>query len=147
MIKQYTNPLLSGEPCMIDDSFTPSMDLFCSLLEKTGCKAVITSSFRKDANVSGAVVAPAKKSNHMVGRAIDTNLIDATGVHWNDEALKTPSGSVLDLIQLSESSGLRWGGRFQDSDYVHFDDAFEEKFPDEWLTLYNEIHQPAQPST
>jgi hypothetical protein len=145
MISQYQNPLLSGSDCMIEDGFIPIMDLFCSLLEQNNCKAYIVSSFRQTTIVPGAIVTPSEMSNHLVGHAIDVNLIDSTGKFWNSISLKpgTLSGDVANLIKAIEASDIRWGGEFQACDDVHFDDGLNLRNPNLWQDLYQQINQPA----
>lgn len=140
MLTTYTNPLLSGSPCIINDDFTDFMNTFCNFLSLSNCKAIITSSYRPSDVVSDAIVTPAQHSNHEIGMAVDVNLIDSTGVVWNSTALKTPSGDVLDFIQLMESAGYRWGGEFHQIDSVHFDNGCNVNNPEKWKAIYAELH-------
>lgn len=139
MIVKYDHPRLLGKPCMVHNDFVPYMDIFCKCLDLTGCKAVITSSYReKTDSITGAVVKPAKRSNHFIGYAIDVNIIDDMGVQWTNAMLEYPSGKVLDFIQLVQERGVRWGDDFKD--YVHFDKPINITDPQKWDAIYNEIH-------
>lgn len=130
----------NGSQCIIDIDFKPLIVKFLDKAQSLGLKIYITSSFRKDTNVKGAIVTPAQMSCHLVAHAIDCNVIDGN-VHWNSEKLKNPTGKVLELINYAESIGLRWGGRFSKIDPVHFDDGINIKTPMMWKQKYNLIHQ------
>ena len=72
--------------------------------------------------VSGAVVTPAKKSQHLIGHAIDCNIID--GGNWNSSntfKMNKESKNAKEIIKLLKSSGFRWGGDFSKTDTPHFD--------------------------
>lgn len=142
MIREYKHPLLSGKPCMIHTDFIPCMDLFCRYLEIVKCSALITSSYRPNADkINGAIVKPARRSNHMVGCAIDCNIYDSKKALWNSTMLKTPTGEVLQLINLVRRSKLlRWGGDFETIDSVHFDSGINISNPKRWDEIYTEIN-------
>jgi len=140
MIIDFTHPRLTGKPCKIHEDFKPFMDKFCDSLELTECKAYIVSSLRNDTNVEGAIVEPAKRSNHLVGYAVDVNFIDDKGIFWNSELLKNPSGKILDFIQLVKGDGLRWGGEFSTPDNIHFDYPLNILDPQKWDAIYSELH-------
>lgn len=152
MIQEFKHPLLSGKPCMINEEFTLVMGLFCRYLEIVKCSAVITSSYRPNAeNIKGAIVTPARRSNHMVGCGIDCNLVDSKGRVWNSEDLEVFApeskkynpkiineiSQFLGLIRRSHS--LRWGGDFKDFDTVHFDNSINVTNPKHWDELYASI--------
>ena len=157
MIQKFKHNLLSGKDCMIHDEFKDGMELFCRYLELAGCKALITSSYRENTQVAGAIVKPATRGNHLVGCAIDCNIYDKKNVLWNSDALNVFSpesktynpkitGEVLMLINLIRRCNfLRWGGDFHpdrkgNTDPVHFDNALNIKSPTRWDEIYNEIH-------
>lgn len=144
MIRKYSNPLLTGADCMIEDSFIPAMDYFCSLLQKYALKAYIVSSFRENTDVQGAIVSPAKMSNHLVGHALDVNFIDDKGTFWNSKDMINCQ-DMLEFITDWTGEGYRWGGHFEVPDDVHFDDGINIENPTLWTTIYNQIHQ-GQPS-
>jgi len=161
MIQEFTHKLLSGKPCMIHDEFIPAMQLFCRYLELSGCKALITSSYRETTQVAGAIVKPATRGNHLVGCAIDCNIYDKKNVLWDSAALNVFSpesktynpkitNEVLTLINLvRRSKTLRWGGDFNpdrkgNTDPVHFDDYLNGRNPERWDEIYNELHQEQQ---
>lgn len=158
MIKEFAHKLLSGKPCMIHDEFIGSMQLFCRYLELSGCKALITSSYRETTVVGGAIVKPATRGNHLIGCAIDCNIYDKSNKLWNSTALNVFSpehkdynpkitGEVLMLINLvRRSNSLRWGGDFHpdrkgNTDPVHFDNAINITSPKKWDEIYKQLNQ------
>jgi hypothetical protein len=75
---------------------------------------------------AGAVVAPATRSQHLVGHAADLNIVDGSTVNTNamfssgDQTAKANR-----FIAAVKPQGLRWGGDFQARDFVHFDDFLD----------------------
>lgn len=77
--------------------------------------------------VSGAVVKPAKRSQHFIGHAIDCNLID--GDNWNSSKTfkeGNETDNAKSFIKAMKEYGMRWGGDFAKKtskgyDPVHFD--------------------------
>jgi hypothetical protein len=55
-----------GSALHVHNSFVPAINRINEYAEIAGVKIYITSSYRKDANIAGAIVPPATKSNHMV---------------------------------------------------------------------------------
>lgn len=72
--------------------------------------------------VSGAVVTPAKKSQHLIGNALDCNIVD--GENWNNSTAfknKNATDNAKALITELKEAGYRWGGDFTPIDTPHFD--------------------------
>ena len=72
--------------------------------------------------VSGAVVTPASKSQHLIGHALDCNIID--GENWNNStafANNNETENAKKFIKAMKEDGLRWGGDFSNVDTPHFD--------------------------
>jgi hypothetical protein len=137
-IVEYKNDSLTGKACFVEENFIPSMNLICGYAKDCGIKLHINSSNRDDLNVKGAIVTPAKKGNHLVGHAIDCNLIDGK-VFWSSTMLEGKlTGNVLKFITLIQNSKLvRWGGDYKKRDVIHFDDGLNVMAPKKWLELYN----------
>ena len=106
---------------------------------KYGIIIHVTSSFRPDANVTGAIVTPATHSNHMIGHAIDCNL-SSDGAYYNSKKMQSDTGKIRKFIDEVKLSGMRWGGDFGKPDPVHFDDGLNIKDMDLWKRKYAEIH-------
>ena len=102
-------------------------------------KVEVTHSFRRrDAWVEGLDIPPSKRSNHLVGHAIDMNLlVDGERLnsvrlnrkHWSE--LPQAAREWIEMIRLDER--LRWGGDFVRPDPVHIDDDLCRRDPDLWF--------------
>jgi len=157
MIQVYKHPLLTGNACMAHDDFIPAMDMFVAFLEASGCKAHINCSY--DPNhlsltpAQGAVVKPASHGDHLVGCALDANLIDKTGKTWSSHDMEvfapespnykpaTPGNGVIEFINMVRNSKvLRWGGDFHHNpDTIHFDNALYIRNPERWNQIFAEL--------
>lgn len=72
--------------------------------------------------VSGAVVTPATKSQHLIGHALDCNIVD--GENWNSSATfkkKQETANAKAVVKAMKDAGYRWGGDFIPVDTPHFD--------------------------
>ena len=138
-IEVYTNDRFQGgREISADRDFFPHLDRINDYAEETDVFIHVTSSAREpDREVSGAIVTPASRSNHMVGHAIDMNIKTAAGF-FNSRALAKARFDALpanvkrfiDLIR--EDEVLRWGGDFRKEDPVHIDDMLNRRRPDIW---------------
>jgi hypothetical protein len=84
----------------------------------------INQAFRRaDVPPSGSVVPPAKKSQHLVGHAVDLNIIDGSTTNSADMFKNGNETDAADtFVDAVKAKGLRWGGDFSPVDPVHFDD-------------------------
>lgn len=72
--------------------------------------------------VSGAVVPPASKSQHLIGCAVDLNIVDGDTVNTTAMFLAgTQSQGANDFVAAAKTLGMRWGGDFSPKDPPHFD--------------------------
>ncbi len=116
-----------GKSVSINSSFRSSMNEICTAATSCKVKLYITDSYRKpDSTVLGAIVTPAKLSNHKVGHAIDMNVVYGTNnALCNSNCLSgTQPTAVKCFIDAVKRSGLRWGGDFSETDPVHIDDGY-----------------------
>jgi peptidoglycan hydrolase-like protein with peptidoglycan-binding domain len=130
-----------GKKVKADINFVDSLNKINNYAKANNVKIHVTSSWRANAKVAGAIVKPAKKSNHMAGHAIDMNIAFAGG--WaNSEYLKKRNqgnwdASVAGFIKaIRDDSVLRWGGDFKTEDPVHIDDKLNIDNPSEWEKRY-----------
>lgn len=139
---KYSASNFKGD-CMVDEDFATLLDQMNSIAKEFNLNIIITSSFRKDTNVAGAIVTPAKMSNHLIGHAIDCNLQDISlGTYFNSKAMADGKGKDFDFCQkIIAETKLRWGGAFNVPDSVHFDDGLNIHDPELWKEKYNEIHR------
>lgn len=128
--------------CFVDRDFEPYLLRMNEVLKKRNLIWINTSSLRKDANVKGAIVTPAKKSNHMIGHAIDGNILDPkTNILYNSKKLGDGTGIDDECCkEIVEYTSLRWGNAFKVKDSVHFDDALNIRDPKLWEEKYKELH-------
>jgi len=121
-----------------DFDFHTQLQFIDQLAGTCGVRLNITSSFRsKGAVVAGAIVPPAQRSNHLVGHAIDMNVLlgnerfDSTRL--TRQTLKTaPAGVRAFIDQIRSHPGMRWGGDFVRADPVHIDDDLARRNPELW---------------
>jgi Putative peptidoglycan binding domain. len=76
--------------------------------------------------VSGAVVPPASKSQHLIGHALDCNIVD--GDSWNNSTNfknKKQTQNAKDIVKALKDAGYRWGGDFTKVDTPHFDSKLD----------------------
>ncbi len=130
-----------GKKVKADINFIDSLTKINQYAKLNKVKIHITSSWRANAKVAGAIVKPAKKSNHMAGHAIDMNIVFVGG--WaNSKYLKRKNeahwdSSVAGFINaIRKDKDLRWGGDFRTQDPVHIDDGLNIKNPKEWEKRY-----------
>ena len=103
----------------------------------------VTSSFRKFGQpIEGAIVEPARRSNHYVGHAIDMNL-SAPGYWCNSKCLRyeldqRPEAKCF-IEKIRSDPNLRWGGDFSEKDEVHIDDGISLREPATYDMLYYQL--------
>ena len=146
MIKKFTASNFEGlnkKQILVDEDFYAVLLKINEIAIKHNMQIIVTSSFRKDTNVKGAIVPPAKMSNHLIGQAIDFNLKHKiTGVYYNSIKLADDQGpDELFLTEVVKTiPNLRWGDAFVVKDSVHIDMSLNLRNPIKWQEKYNEIH-------
>lgn len=125
-----------GKEVVADRDFFPHLDRVNQFAEQAGVWIHVTSSTREpNRSVTGAIVPPARRSNHMVGHAIDMNLRTADAF-FNSKALRKSNFANLPpnvrtfLQSLRDDPVLVWGGDFSTEDPVHIDDRLNTRVPD-----------------
>jgi hypothetical protein len=87
--------------------------------------------------VSGAVVPPATTSQHLIGHAVDVNIVDGTVVNTSAMYIAgTQSQGAKDFVDAAKALGLRWGGEFSPKDPPHFDDFVDPALDDYRNSFY-----------
>lgn len=137
---KFTASNFEGE-CTIDEDFEPYLIEMNEVAKSHNMIVVVTSSGRKDTNVQGAIVIPAKMGNHLVFQAIDCNLKNKiTGEYYNSKKMADGKGADLDFCnEVVRATGLRWGMAFKTPDSIHFDSGLNLKHPEIWHKKYKEI--------
>jgi hypothetical protein len=121
---RIANASVGDNDLVVDADFLDSLQILNDQAKAAKITLYVTQGFRVDgATVSGAVVPPAKRSQHLIGHAIDCDFRDGA-TFITSETFKTgdESDAVDDFITAVKQKGLRWGGDFTPRDYVHFDD-------------------------
>lgn len=133
-----------GQPCRADTSFLPALKKINAYAEQADVYLYVTSSFRTSSNVGGAIVKPARRSNHMAGHAIDMNVLYANRTKSANSVVLGKYPSVAEPVRrfiksIIDDPGLRWGGTFQDRDPVHIDDNLNHD-----MALWDKRYQAMQ---
>lgn len=135
----FKSPRFLGKPlkyCLPFNNYLVKID---EIAKEMRIKIYITSSYRtSETQLNGAIVTPSKMSNHWVGCAFDCNLYDSKGVLHNSKLLEFPKGEIKEFIERVEAIGVRWGGRFQKKDVVHFDYPLNIKNKAEYEKILSE---------
>jgi hypothetical protein len=128
-----------GEPILAHVDFHPALRRLDTYAARVGARIHVTHSFRPpDAVLEGTVAPPARRSNHLVGHAIDMNVV--LPGHWlNSKRLRRerlrelPAEARYLIQQIRDDDELRWGGDFVRPDPVHIDDDLSRRDPEQWL--------------
>jgi hypothetical protein len=134
------HPNLKGKRLVVHKDIKNKINELLHLAMYYDLDIYITSSFRKTLDeLHGAIVTPAKMSNHYVGYAFDCNIIDESGKWWNSKELRQPKGIVKKFIDDVKELGFRWGGDFSKPDPVHFDIPLNHDNPDLYEKYFYEL--------
>ena len=136
---------ISNSPIQVDESFFPAMTRMDRYAAECGVEIWVTHSFRRAGDhLTGTVVVPSKRSNHLVGHAIDMN-VKAEGRLWVSANMAKSSWSrlpqsVIDFLNKIRRDGqLRWGGDFVRPDTVHIDDDLWRRDSAAWTRKYKAL--------
>jgi hypothetical protein len=155
-LEAFKSPRFIGKPVLADIEFFDSLEKIDQFATDAGIKIFITSSTRLQGGViSGAIVRPASRSNHLVGHGIDMNIMLEEKL-FNSDALnknnlKNLPQAIQNFIQnIRKDTTLRWGGDFTPPDSVHIDDGlnvrdsatWDAKFP----IIQSEMRALSQPN-
>lgn len=137
----YKGSNFVGDTVTADEEFIESLRKINNYATANNVNIHITNSFREaGGKIKGAIVSPAKMSNHLAGHAIDMNV-------WHGEKKdKLCSSKCLKgelpadvsgfIADIRKDKCLRWGGDFKPSDPVHLDDGLN-KDKEAWKARYN----------
>jgi len=139
-IKRYPgHAAFSGEPVDADEAFFPALDRLAEYAVSCGVRLHVNSSFRRQGQaVAGAVVPPARASNHHVGHAVDANVevdgrLITSRVMEPSRLASAPKAACKFVALVRADRTLRWGGDFKQPDPVHFDDGLNVRDPAAWV--------------
>ena len=136
-LRHFSHERFIGDAITADEDFFPFLDRIAGFAKDTRLFVFVTSSTRDPGtDVRGAIVTPAKRSNHLVGHAIDMNLRSESGSFFNSKKLKDLANQPKDvrdfIAKIRQDPDLRWGGDFTARDVVHIDDELNRKQPELW---------------
>jgi len=127
-----------GERLLAHVDFHPALQRLVDYAELADVTIHVIDSYRRpDDRVRGANVPVALRSNHLVGHAIDVELVlgdERLGrerlrrEHFRD----LPMNARYWLQQIRDDRELRWGGDFVHQDPVHIDDDLYGRDPEQW---------------
>ncbi len=145
----YSSPNIKGykdELVIVDSLFIPAMNEINYFAEKNNLTLIVMSSFRPaNKELSGTIVKPAKYSNHLVGHAIDINIMYKdqwyeSGNFRRSNLKKCPESIQNFFKEIRSAKNLRWGGDFYQQDPVHIDDHYNKNI-EEWQIRYDLCQQ------
>ena len=133
-LKTFTGSQFIGKLVLADIEFIPHLETINDFATTNGLKIYVTSSTRAlGVPVQGAVITPAKMSNHFIGHGIDMN-IQIGSTLYNSNALgnfsSLPAAIKAFITAIRNHPVLRWGGDFGDP--VHIDDNLNNNNPSVW---------------
>jgi Putative peptidoglycan binding domain/D-alanyl-D-alanine carboxypeptidase len=139
-LESFRSPRFTGKTVLADVEFLNLLEKIEQLAENNGLEIFITHTARlQGAPIGGAIVPPASRSNHLIGHAIDMNIL-LGGQLFNGDVLDNSNfGNLPSAIQnfiqsIRNHPVLRWGGDFNDP--VHIDDGLNIREPDSWDAKY-----------
>lgn len=137
-------PRFVGERVLAHVDFHPALRRLGDYAELADVTIHVTDSFRPpESRLRGRPVPVALRSNHLVGHAIDVEIL------FGDERLDRdrlrrehfrdlPMNARYWLQQIREDRELRWGGDFVHPDPVHIDDDLYGRDPEAWMRKLDE---------
>ncbi|HJO94695.1 MAG TPA: M15 family metallopeptidase [Victivallales bacterium] len=134
-----------NKPVVVDATFVPTMNLINSYAVNNNVMVYVTSSYRhSNNNLKKTVVKPASMSNHLIGHAIDMNIVYKG--KWYDSKLmsknnfsRLPFNVRNFLNEIRHTPNIRWGGDFKTQDPVHIDDHYN-KNRSNWTVKFNALN-------
>jgi hypothetical protein len=122
-LKALDHPNSSTSIMAVHSGFLGALKSIDEAAKDADIKLKINQAFRvAGAKVTGAVVKPASKSQHLIGTAIDWNIENDSKVILSSQmTYSTLDENVKEFIDAVKKAGLRWGGDFGDTDPIHFD--------------------------
>ncbi len=134
----------SGRQILVHREFYNIVNRLNEYAVKNQVHLIITQSYRPpNKPVRDAIVAPAVKSNHLAGHAVDFNVVFGAHIFesdemFNDQFQKLPDAVKYFIEDVQADPDIRWGGDFETQDPVHLDDAVNLNDPEKWEQHYFE---------
>ncbi len=134
-----------GEPVVAHVDFHAALRRLDGYADLVGARIYVSHSFRRrDSSERDAVIPLSKRSNHLVGHAIDMNIVLPREWIGSNRLSRGRLGELpLAARQLIEQirgdAELRWGGDFLRPDPVHVDDDLYRRDPEQWTRKLSEV--------
>lgn len=136
-LQKIDNVSVTADDMVVHKGFVASLEAINTAADNAGVLFHVNQTMRLAGKpVSGAVVKPASKSQHLIGNAVDFNpehngkKILSKDMNWSGLAQ-----DVKDFLTEVKGAGMRWGGDFADRDPIHFD-SYIDPGGDEFEILY-----------
>lgn len=115
-------PSAADDEVLVNTDFT-GLDTLNTVASAASVQLRLNQTFRVQGIAPrGAVVAPATRSQHLIGHAVDLNIVVGTTVVVSSAFIAgTAPKEATDFVTSVKAQGLRWGGDFGDRDPPHFD--------------------------
>lgn len=133
-----------GRQVLVHRDFYKIADQINRYAVKNNLHLLITQSYRPpNKKVHDAIVAPAVKSNHLAGHALDFNMVYG-GKVFESRDLTSGNFSKLPVFikgfinDVRSDTDIRWGGDFETEDPVHLDDGLNIKDIKKWEQHYGQ---------
>ncbi|MHC5733958.1 peptidoglycan-binding domain-containing protein [Nostoc sp.] len=140
-LKTFTGSQFIGKPVLADIEFIPHLEKINDFAATNGLKIFVTSSARPlGVPVVGAIIRPAKMSNHFIGHAIDMNIQIGVKLYTSDELgdfNSLPPAIQAFFTAIRNHPVLHWGADFNDP--VHIDDRLNKIDPNTWKQKFSII--------
>jgi D-alanyl-D-alanine carboxypeptidase len=135
-IVNVAHQALTGDVLRVDQEFEPKILELAEQAAKLSVSIWVTSSLREPYRpVDGAIVEPARLSNHHIGHALDMNVLFGGKLYGSSVLgnLPTLPHNVQKFLKEAIAGAqLKWGGDFTTPDVVHIDDRFNIQKPAEF---------------
>lgn len=121
-VLDYPSP--RAHEVLVHQDFAPRIEALNGAAKAAGVTLRLNQTFRvQGLPVSGAVVPPASSSQHLIGNAVDLNIVDGDIVNTSAMFIAgTQTQRAKDFVKAAKALGLRWGDDFTPRDPPHFDD-------------------------
>ena len=131
-------PAAAAHEFLMHQNFAASVATLNTEAARASVHLRVNQSFRvQGVAPSGAVVPPATNSQHLIGHALDLNIVDGNTVNTAAMfAAGTQSKGARDFIDAVKKRGIRWGGDFSPKDPPHFDDLVPPAGDDYLFSFY-----------
>jgi len=131
--EKLDNPSIGADDFVVHKDFVASLASINQAAVDAGVLFQVNQSMRVAGKpVRGAVVQPASSSQHLIGNAVDFNILHGgKPIHSSKMVWGDLPQAAKDFITDVKKAGMRWGGDWAKRDPIHFDSFIDpDKGPD-----------------